>query len=88
MGKNTPIHQLGIKNRRYPIFSKTINRDCCKELMKHSRFDNCSTRRERKKKDKFCLISETWNNFIENGKKCYVPSFDLTIDEQLFQGKT
>ena len=52
------------------------------------RFDNCSTRSERKQKDKFCLLLETWNNFIENCKKCYLPSFDLTIEEQLFSCKT
>ena len=56
--------------------------------MKLLRFDNCSTRREKRQKDKFCLISETWNNFIENYKKCYVPSFNLTIDKQLFPCKT
>ena len=38
------------------------------------------------KEDKkiFCLLFEIWNNFIENCKKCYVPNFDLTIEEQLF----
>ena len=69
------------------IFSKTINRNCYKELMNHLRFDNCSTRCERRQKDKFCLLLETWNNFIENCKKCYVPSFDLAIEEQLFPCK-
>ena len=34
--------------------------------------------------DKFCLISEMWNSFIENCKKYYLPNFDLNIDEQLF----
>ena len=52
------------------------------------RFDNCSTRCERRQKYKFCLLLETWNNFIKNCKKCYVPSFDLTIEKQLFLCKT
>ena len=88
MGKNTPIHQLWSKEQGHPILSKTINRDCYKELMNHLRFDNYSTHCERRQKDKFCLISEIWNNFIENCKKCFVPSFDLTINEQLFPCKT
>ena len=88
MGKNTSIHQLWSEKWGHPIFSKTINRDRYKELMKNLRFDNCSTRSERKQKDKFCLISETWKNFIENYKKCYESSFDLTINEQLFSCKT
>ena len=57
--------------------------------MKHLRFANVSTRAERKTKSKkFCLISETWNAFIENCQKCYVPNLNLTIDEQLFPCKT
>ena len=56
--------------------------------MRHLRFDNFSTRREKRETNKFCLISETWEGFIENCKRCYVPSFDLTIDKQLFPCKT
>ena len=66
------------------ILSKIINRNRYKELIKHLRFDNCSTRCKRRQNDKFCLLLETWNNFIEICKKFYVPSFDLTIEEQLF----
>ena len=46
------------------------------------------SQRQRRETDKFCLISEVWNCFIENCKKCYVPNFNLTIDEQLFPCKT
>ena len=56
--------------------------------MRHLRFGNFSTRRESRETNKFCLISETWEDFIENCKRRYVPSFDLTIDEQLFPCKT
>ena len=53
--------------------------------MEHLRFDNVSTRAERKRKsEKFCLISETWKAFIENCHKCYVTNLNLTTDEQLF----
>ena len=33
-------------------------------------------------------ISDTWNSFIDNCKKCYVPNLNLTIAEQLFPCKT
>ena len=56
--------------------------------MKHLRFDNFFSRRQKRETDKFCLISEVWNCFRENCKKCYVPNCDLTIDEQLFPCKT
>ena len=56
--------------------------------MKHLRFDDFFSRRQRRETDKFCLISEVWNCLIENCKKCNVPNCDLTIDEQLFLCKT
>ena len=71
-----------------PIFGKAMSGNMYKELMRRLRFDNFSTRRDRRETNKFCLISETWEDFIENCKRCYVPSFDLTIDEQLFPCKT
>ena len=56
--------------------------------MKHLRFDDFFSRRQRRETDKFCLISEVWNWFIVNCMKYYVPNCDLTIDEQLFPCKT
>ena len=62
--------------------------DRYQEIKKHVRFNNFLSRRQRRETDKFCLISEVWNCFMENCKKCYVPNCDLTIDEQLFPCKT
>ena len=59
-----------------------------KTIMKHLRFDDASDRSSRRISDKFCLVSEIWKDFIQNCQKCYVPDFDLTIDEQLFPCKT
>ena len=56
--------------------------------MKHLRFDEISSRIHRKQYDKFCLISDTWNLFIDNCQKCYWPIVDLTVDEQLFPCNT
>ena len=86
--KNTPIYQSWSKEWGHPIFGKTMTRNRYKELKRHLRYDNFSTRRERRETNKFCLISETWEDFIKNCKRCYVPSFDLTIDQQLFPCKT
>ena len=65
-----------------------MSRERYAKIMKHLRFDDFQRRRQRRESDKFCLISEVWNSFIENCKKYYVPNFDLTIDEQLFPCKT
>ena len=64
-----------------------MSRDRYQEIMKHLRFDDFFSRRQRRETDKFCLISEVWNCFIESCKKCNVPNCDLTIDEQLFPCK-
>ena len=58
-----------------------------RELMKRLRFDNFSTRRKRRQTHKFCVISDTWKNFVKNHKKCFVPSFHLITNEQLFPFK-
>ena len=65
-----------------------MSRDRYEKIMKHLRFDDFQRRRQTRETDKFCLISEVWNSFIENCKKYYVPNFDLTIDKQLFPCKT
>ena len=83
-----PVKQLWSKEWGQLIFRNTMSRDRYQEIMKHLRFDDFFSRRQRRETDKFCLISEVWNCFIENCKKCYVPNCDLTIDEQLFPCKT
>ena len=88
VGKNTPVKQLWSKEWGQLIFRNTMSRDRYQEIMKHLWFDDFFSRRQRRETDKFCLISEVWNCFIENCKKCYVPNCDLTIDEQLFPCKT
>ena len=88
VGKNTPVKQLWSKEWGQLICRNTMSRDRYQEIIKHLTFDNFFSRRQRRETDKFCLISEVWNCFIENCKKCYVPNFDLTIDEQLFPCKT
>ena len=73
----------------HTIFASTLSKNRFESIMKHLRFDNVSTRAERKtKSEKFCLISETWSAFIENCQKCYVPNLNLTIDEQISPCKT
>ncbi|XP_014480095.1 PREDICTED: piggyBac transposable element-derived protein 4-like [Dinoponera quadriceps] len=47
------------------------------------RFDDRETRKERKKTNKFALVSQIWNMLIDQCKKNYKPSSYLTIGEQL-----
>ncbi|GLD70151.1 piggyBac transposable element-derived protein 4-like protein [Lates japonicus] len=53
------------------------------------RFDDPDTRQERQAMDKFAPIRKIWQIFIDNCKKLYVPSENITVDEQLlgFRGR-
>jgi Transposase IS4 len=68
-------------------FGKTMARNRFSEIKKYSRFDVRSTRSERMKQDKFCMISFILNRFAENSQKSFIPTESLTVDEQLFPTK-
>ena len=72
-----------------PIFKATMSRSRFEKIMSCLRFDDKTTREERKKLDKFAAIREIWTDFQDNLKTCYVPGPYVTIDEQLlpFRGK-
>ncbi|KAE8745002.1 hypothetical protein FOCC_FOCC008414 [Frankliniella occidentalis] len=56
--------------------------------MRYLRFDIRAQRSQRLQTNKFALISDTWDAFIDNCKACYKPGAELTVDEQLFPSKT
>ena len=60
-----------------------MSRDGFNFLINCLRFNDKSTRLERKKNDPFAPIREIWENFIQNCKACYNPSEFCTLDEQL-----
>ena len=66
---------------------KTMSRDRFLEIMRFLRFDERSTRSARLETDKFALVSAVWNRFIGNCQSCYIPSANVTIDEQLLPSK-
>lgn len=53
------------------------------------RFDDKTTRTQRKTKDKLAPIREVWEKINNKLKKLYLPTANLTIDEQLvpFRGR-
>ena len=58
-------------------------------LMRCLKFDEETTREERKKLDRFSLIREVWDAFIQHCRENYTPGEDVTVDEQLlaFRGR-
>ncbi|XP_054718548.1 piggyBac transposable element-derived protein 4-like [Uloborus diversus] len=70
-----------------PFFRETMARDRFRDILRFLRFDQKTTRSERLKTDKFCLISKIWYMFTENSINCYKPGPYITVDEQLFPTK-
>lgn len=71
------------------IFRLTMTKNRFEFLLTCLRFDDKSTRAERKVLDKFAPIREIWDLFIQNCEENYTPYEYVTIDEQLlsFRGR-
>ena len=67
---------------------KLMSRNRFYEIMRYLRFDDKSTRNQRRNTDKFLIIREVWDKFTYNCIGAYKPNRDLTIDEQLLACKT
>ena len=85
---NTSVKALWDKQWGPPLFSNTMSRNLFECTMQNVRFDDRQRRRCRLREDRFCLVSEVWDSFVTNCQRCYIPSAELTIDEQLFPCKT
>ena len=72
-----------------PIFRATMTLNRFKIILRFLRFDNKTTRPERRAQDKLAAIRDVWAMFISQLPKFYIPSTDLTVDEQLvpFRGR-
>ena len=64
-----------------------MSRNCC-EIMCFVQFDLHSTRSAHLQTDKFALISDIWNRFVDKSISCYKPGKNITTDEQLFPTKS
>lgn len=71
------------------VYKAVMSRERFKFLLDSLRFDDKSTREERKKSDALAAIREIWDEFINQCRNSYKPSSYVTIDEQLlaFRGK-
>jgi len=55
-----------------------LAKQCFCEIKKYIRFDLRSTRSERIKEDKFCMMSFFLNRFAEDSQKSFAPAESLT----------
>ncbi|CAF3892955.1 unnamed protein product [Rotaria sp. Silwood1] len=56
-----------------PIFKAVMSRSRFEEIMSCLRFDDKTTREERKRTDKYAAIREIWSDFQNNLTMCYTP---------------
>lgn len=86
--KGIDLHSLWSNTWGLNFCKETMGRNRFCEILRFLRFDLKSTRSTRLKTDRFGMISEIWNRFIENCITCFKPGENITIDEQLFPSKT
>lgn len=86
-----PIHFLWTKKSLFsrPIFPASMARDRFVNILRFIRFDDLSTRTDRRKLDKLAAFRNVFESFVANCKKHYSPNSHLTVDEQLvsFRGR-
>jgi hypothetical protein len=85
--KNFPLDLLWSDEYGCQAFRQSMSRNRFREIKKYIRFDCRTTREDRIKDDKFCMISWVLSRFVQNSQKAYIPEVSLTIDEQLFPTK-
>ena len=87
-GKNFTLHNFWNKGWSVSFFQQTMSRNCCREIVRFLCFDLRNTRSARLQTDKFALIPDIWNRFVDNSISCCKPGENITIDEQLFPTKS
>ena len=70
------------------IVKELMTRKKFTKIMKYLRFDNKQVRRNSVISDKFVMIRELWEKFIENSSASYKPEGYVTCDEQLLPTNT
>lgn len=86
-GKSMDLASFWSADWGYAFFKETMSRNRFKEIMRFLRFDKKETRCTRLRENKFALVAEVWDRFVQNSIACYKPGADITVDEQLFPTK-
>ncbi|KAM3843278.1 uncharacterized protein ACN63O_021375 [Diretmus argenteus] len=96
---NTPPAQRGTYNKNIEMesfwseewglsfFNTTMHRNRYREIMRYLRFDKKESRHIRLSSDKFALMSEVWETFVNNSIACYKPAANITVDKQVLPTK-
>jgi len=80
--RNFPLDLLWSDEYGCQAFRQSMSRNRFRQIKTFMRFDCRTTRSERIKDDKFCIMSR-----VLYSQKAYIPEVSLTVDEQLFPTK-
>lgn len=88
-GSQEALDKLWSRHSGRSIFLATMSVNRFKSLLRFCRFDNKVTREQRRATDKLAAFRDVWPMFVAQLRKFYIPSTDLTVDEQLvpFSGR-
>ena len=86
-GRNILLESYWNKQWGVSFFSETMARNRFREILHFLRFDMHSTRSIRLQADKFALVTDLWNRFVDNCISSYKPWPNIIIDEELFSTK-
>ena len=79
-GKHFPLYIFCDKECGVSSFQQTKLKSRCHEIMHFLRFDLRSTRSARLQTDKFAVISDIWNRFVDESISDYKLEENITID--------
>jgi len=82
---DVPLRELLLNPRSDPIYKATMSVTRCEEIRSTMRFDDRSTRAERKQEmGKLAPFKNVFDLFLNNLRGPYEPHTSITLDEQLF----
>ncbi|XP_068237307.1 uncharacterized protein [Palaemon carinicauda] len=83
------VAEMWSKQHRSPLYCSAMNEKRFNFLLRSLRFEDHTTRNERMKIDKLAPWRNTWECFLDNFQKKYVPGNAITVDEQMvgFRGR-
>ncbi|XP_068205159.1 piggyBac transposable element-derived protein 4-like [Palaemon carinicauda] len=83
------VAEMWSKQHGSPLYRSAMNEKRFNFLLRSLRFDDHTTRNERMKTDKLASWRNTWECFLDNCQKNYVPGNAITVDEHMvgFRGR-
>ena len=81
--KNEPISDMWNQKRGRPMISGSMPRDRFLQISRVLRFDDASTRRQRRTTDKLAPIRTVFDMWESTLEDAFVPFENVTVDEQL-----